>query len=203
MSQPSKKSPAQPAAKLASDVADRAARQTFAAVESSRNSAENVVRLGSSAVREFLSTSADEAQKAQEKMFSFGREGAENLTKSADAISKMMYEAVAMSRENVETCIECGNMAASLAQDVSAELFESANKAFSDNVDLSKELFACRTVNDMVDLQNRAIRQSIDGFFNQSMKFSGLLFEYSSEALEPLGERVVQITEHLNKAVAA
>jgi len=203
MSQPNKKPSVQHPAKFAADVADKAAKQTFAAAQSTKNSAENVVRIGSSAMKEFLASSAGEAQKAQEKMFSFGREGAENFAKSADALTKMMVEAVAMSRDNVETCIECGNMTASLAKDVSAEMFESANQAFSDSVELSKDVFACRTINDVFELQSRVARNAIDNFFNQSVKLSGLFFEYSTEALEPINERVSQASEQLSKALAA
>lgn len=203
MSQANKKISVQPAAKLAASVADKAAKQTFANAEAAKNSAENVVRIGSTAMKEFLASSADEAAKAQEKMFSFGREGAENLAKSADAVTKMLAESVAMSRDNIETCIECGNMTASLAKDLSAEMFESANQAFADSVELSKDVFACRTINDMFELQSRVARSAIDNFFNQSMKLSGLFFEYSTEALEPLNERVAQASEQFSKSLAA
>jgi hypothetical protein len=132
-----------------------------------------------------------------------GREGAEHLAKSADAVTKALYETISCNRDNVETCIECGNMTATLAKDISAELFESANKAFSDNLELSKELFSCRTFNDMFELQNKIIRNSIDNFFNQSVKLSGMFFEYTTEALEPINERVAQATEQFSKVLAA
>lgn len=204
MTQPNKKaSPVQPSAKLASNAANKAAKSTYAAVESTRSSAENVVKIGGKAVKEFMATSADEAQKAQEKVFEMGREGAENFAKSADAVTKALYEAISLSRDNIETAIECGNMTASLAKDVSSEVFEYANKAFSDNVELSKEAFACRTINDMFELQNRLVKNTIDNFFNQSVKLSGMVFEYTTEALEPINERVAQATEKFSKNLAA
>ncbi len=203
MSQPHKKPSGQPAAKLASNIADKSAKTAYTAVETTRNSTENVVRIGGDAMREFLTTSTGEAQKTQEKVFAYGRERAENLAKSADAVSKMMYEAIGISRDNVETCIECGNTTAALIKDMSSEIAESANKAFSDNVEISKELFACRTINDMLELQNRVARQTIDNFFNQSVKLSGMFFEYSTEALEPINERVAQVTEQFSKALAS
>ncbi len=191
-----------PSAKLAS-VGEKAAKSTFSAVESTRHSAENVVRIGSSAMRDFMASSADEAQKAQEKAFELSREHAENFAKSADSVTKALYEAVSLSRGNIETCIECGNLSASFARDLSSEAFESANRAFSDNVDLSKEFFSCRTINDMFDLQNRLLRQSLDNFFSQSSRLSNMMFEYTSEALEPINERVAEATEQLNKVMAA
>jgi len=204
MTQTNKKNPsAQPAAKLASAVANKAAKNTLAAVESTRNSAENVVKIGGKAVKDFMAPIAGEAQKAQEKVFAIGREGAEHLAKSADAVTKVLYETIAISRDNIETCIECGNMTAALTKDVSSEVFEATNKAFSDNLEMSKEFFGCRTFNDMFELQNRMMKSSIDNFFNQSIKLSGMVFEYSTEALEPINERVAQATDQLNKVLTA
>ena len=200
MPQAQKKSNPHPSAKLASNVANKAAKQTIAAVESTRNSAENVVRMSSTAMKDFISSSAGEAQKAHEKAFAFSREGAENMAKSMESMSHFMSEMVAMSRDNIETCIECGNMAASMAKDISSDAFEGANKAFSDSVEVSREFFACRTFNDMFELQNRIGKNAMDNFFNHSMKFSNKFFEYSSDALEPINERVSQATEQLNKA---
>src|SRR5271170_1950869 len=197
------KKPAQPTAKLASNIANKAAKSAFDAAQQTRSQAENVVKIGGNAVKEFLATSTDEAQKAQEKAFAIGREGAEHLAKSADAVTKALYDGIGISRDSVETCIECSNMAATLAKDVSSEIFESANKAFADNIEISKEFFACRTINDMFELQNRATKSIIDNFFNQSVKLSGMVFEYATEALEPINERVVQATEQLSKALAA
>lgn len=202
MTQQAKKSSAQPAAKLASNVANKAAKNTFAAVESGRESVESVVKISGNAVKDLLSNSASEAQKAQEKVFEMGRESAEQISKSADAMTKSLYEAISMSRDNVEAIVECGNLTASLAKDISSELVEYANKAFSDNVEISKNIFACRTINDMVDLQTKIMKSSFDSLFNQSSKLTGMLFEYSTEALEPINERVSQATEQFSKTLS-
>lgn len=202
MTQHAKKSSGQPAVKLASSVANKAAKNTLSAVENTRNSAESVVKISSSAVKDLLANGAFEAQKVQEKAFEMGREGAEQISKSADALSKTLYEAISISRDNVETMVECGNLTASLAKDMGSEIIEYANKTFSDNVEISKSVFACRTINDMVELQSRIVKSSLDSFFNQSSKLSGMLFEYSSEALEPINERMAQAGEQLSKALS-
>lgn len=194
--------PAQPAVKLASTVANKATKNTISAVESTRNSAESVVKISSSAVKDLLANGASEAQKVQEKAFEMGREGAEQISKSADAVTKSLYEAISISRDNVEAMLECGNLTASLAKDVGNEIIGYANRAFSDNMEISKDVFACRTINDMVDLQSRIVKNSLDSFFNQSSKLTNMLFEYSVEAIEPINERVAQTTEQMSKALS-
>lgn len=189
-------------AKIASSAANKAAKSTYAAVESTRHSAENVVKITSRAAKDFLQNSAGEAQKAQDKILAMSRDGAEQLAKSADAVTKALYEAISTSRENIEAAVECGNVTAALAKDMSSELFESANKAFTDSVEVSKELFACRTINDMMELQNRVMKKAMDNAFSQSARLSNMLFEYSSEALEPINERVAQASEQLSKTLS-
>ncbi len=191
-----------PSAKLASSVADKIQKDTFSAVETTRNAAENVVKIGSSAVRDFMSSSAGEAKKAQEKAFELSRENAEQFAKSADAATKFMYEAVSMSRGNLETCVECSNMSASFARDLSSECFEASNRAFTDSMEISKEFFGCRTLNDFFDVQNRMFRQSLDTMFNQSSRISNMMFEYTSEVLEPVNERIAQASDQFSKAVS-
>lgn len=195
-----KKSHAKPSAKLASN---KQAKQHFATVESARSEAEKVVKLGSGAVKDFLATSAGEAQKTQEQLLSFSREGAQNIAKSADAVSKALYDTIAISRDNIEACIECGNVAAALTKDLSSEVFENANRAFSESAEISKEFFACRTLSDMIELNNRLLQQAADQFFNQSARLSTLVFEYTSEALEPINERVNRMTKQISKSLAA
>lgn len=194
---------ATPTKKTGPSAGSKTAKQAYAAMESGRASAENVVNIGGKAVKELLSTSASEAQKAHEKAFAIGREGAETLAKSADAVTKALYEAIGLSRDGIETCIECGNITAELASDLSREAFDYANRAFSDQVEMSKEFLACRTLNDMFDLQNRMVKSSIDNFFSESTKLSERLFDYTTETLEPINERVAQATEQLSKALAA
>jgi phasin family protein len=191
------------AAKYASAAANKAAKNTYSAVANTRSSAENVVKIGSKAAKEFLANSAGEAQKAQDKIMAIGREGAEHLAKSADAVSKALYEAIATSRDSVETAVECGNICAALAKETSNEIMEGANKAFADSVEISKELFACRTINDLMELQSRALKNAMDNAFSQTSRISNLVFEYSTEALEPINERVAAASEKISKAFTA
>lgn len=204
----SKKSPAKVKlatnkAKISSTVASKAAKNTYAAVENTRSSAENVVKISSRAAKDFISSSADEAQKAQEKIFAFSQQSADKFAKSADAMTKALYETITASRENVDALVECSNVAAALAKEISSEAFEFANKNFSDSTEISKDFFACRTINDMMELQNRVVRAAMDTAFAQTNRISSLVFEYSSEALEPINERVAKTSEQFGKALSA
>lgn len=190
-------------ATTASNAANKAAQVTLSAVETTRNSAESVVRMGTDAVKEFMSTGTDEAQRVQEKLFAIGRESVDNITKSANAATKTINETLAMSRDNVEACIECGNIASNIAQTMSQELVSFANNAFSENVEISKEVFSCRNINDFFELQSRILKNNIDSIFTESVKLTEMAFQLASEVAEPLNERVAEATERFSKSLAA
>jgi hypothetical protein len=177
-------------------------KQPFGA-HTAKNSAEKVVHFSNDAMKGILSTSADEAQKAQEKLLSFSRDGADKMAKSADTATKALYEGIGATRDSIETAIECGNITAALAKDLSTDIFENANEAFSTGVETAKELFACRTINDMMELNSRLLRQASENFFNQSAKISERVFEYANEAIEPINERVTLASQQINKVLKA
>jgi hypothetical protein len=190
-------------ASATANTVNKAGRTALSAVESTRNSAHKVAQFGSEAMQDFMKKSASEAQRAQEKVMEMSREGAEHIAKSADVMTKVMHEVVGLSRGNIDACIECGNVTTGLAKEVSQEVIDYCNQAFSDSVELSKEMLNCRTLNDVIELQNRVMKHTLDNFFNQSMKMSTLMFEYATEAMEPINERISEASEQISRAVAA
>lgn len=141
--------------------------------------------------------------KGGEKAFTFGKDAGAKLQKGAQGATKAVNDAMELSRENAEACVECGNIAVSVSKNISAELINYANKSFAQNVELSKQIFNCRTLNDMFDLSSKFFKNNLDGFFNESVKVSELAFQGASEISEPLNERISESTERFVKAVAA
>jgi phasin family protein len=179
------------------------ARSAYNTAESARGNAENVMKLGTDAVRDFFSTGAGEAQKAQEKVFAIGRENAENIARSADVATKGLNEAISDARKTIEAYVECGNITTEMTKTLSAELFQFANQAAARNMEVSKEIFGCRTLNDLFELQSRLFKSNVDNFFSESVKMSEMLFQYATEAAEPLSERVSQAANRFSRSLAA
>ena len=141
--------------------------------------------------------------KGADKAFAFGNDAAEQLTQTANTASRTLNEAAEISRENAEAMVECGNIAVNVSKQMSSELIGFANKSFAQNVELSKQAFACRTINDVFDLQNRAMKSGLDALFAESVKMSEMMFQCASEISEPLNERMAESADRLTKASAA
>lgn len=135
--------------------------------------------------------------------FSFNKDAGAQLQKSAQGATKVVNETAELSRENAEAAMQCGNIAVSVSKNISAEIINYANKAFAQNVELSKQIFNCRTLNDMFDLSSKFFKSNLDGLFNESLKVSELAFNGASDISEPINERISESTERFVKAVAA
>jgi hypothetical protein len=169
----------------------------------SRAASENVVDFSSRGFRDAFDRTASEAQRMQEQATRFSRESAQQMSRGASVASRAMNEGVAIMQGNVETCMQCGNIAADMTRKLSEEVFTFANDMFSSNVEISKDLFACRTINDVFDLQNRLMRTNLDNFFSESARLSEMVFDYINQAAEPIGERINETTDRLSRSIAA
>lgn len=205
MTQQAKKPTAagQASAKIASGAANKMTGAAFNAAESTKAAAQNVVNISSTAMREMLSSGTGEAQKAQEKIWEMSRESVESMARGCDMLTKMCMEMIGITRDNVEAMIECCNVTSNVCKNLSGEMAETCNKSFSDSVELTKEAFNCRTINDVADLQSRALKQALDTCFTEANKLCNMAFECATEALEPINERVCEASEQLAKVMAA
>jgi hypothetical protein len=139
----------------------------------------------------------------QEKLSSFARESAAQLSKSASSAKHAASEAAELSRENAEAAVEVANVAVTMSKELGAEMISYLNKVFAQNVELSKEVLGCRTLNDMFDLVGRMTKANLDSFFSESVKLSEMMFQGATNVSEPLNERISETSERLTKAMAA
>lgn len=163
----------------------------------------SMASLSPDAFRDMFATGSVEAQKAQDKIMAISREGAQQMARQADAASQSMTEAMALGKDNVEACMACSNIAVGVSKSMGAEWINYANKSLAQNVELSKEIFNCRTLNDVFDLQTKFVKSNMDSFFNESVKLSELAFRTASEMADPFNDRINQAAETFRKAMAA
>lgn len=174
-----------------------------ATTENLRGNIEQTFKSGSQAARDFASSASNEARRVQDNIYSFTKQNAEKVSAQADTAGRKMQEAMAVSRDMLEACVESGNVATEMTKNLSTELFNYANEAFSQNVEMTKDFFTCRTLNDMAELQNRIVRVNVDRYLAGSAKWSNLWFQYSAEASEPFSDRVADMTSRISKSFAA
>lgn len=187
----------------AANLAEKGKQAALKAVESTREATGKVVNMSADAVKEFWETGAKEARNTQEKVLAYGREHSRNLAKSTDSAARNFADAVEISREHAEALVESSNVAAEYARKIAEQVYAYANTSFASGVEHSKNLFSCRTMNDVVELNNRAFMSNVDALFNESVKLSELVFKLATEVVEPVQARASQTSERITRAMAA
>lgn len=172
---------------------------TASSTKSTASAAETVVNMNNKAIADIQTSISTEAQKAQEQFYAIGQQSAEQIAKTADTAGEAINEASNICRDNMEACIESGNIAANIAREISEELTEYSSHAANEAVELSKEFFACRTLNDVVELQNKVMKNSVENSFEQWSRLSNSAFESFNEIFEPINQRIAESTEQISK----
>lgn len=184
-----------PAKKAASSIKDRAAKNATSIKD-------NVVDLNKNKAKEAYSTAKNEVKRVQDKAVAITNKSADYVTRSADISAKFMNEAGIAAQENLEACMEASQISADHANRIGESIMSYANESISRNVDLSKELFACRTASDVFELQSRFMQNNMDRFFNQTAKLSEMMFTASSKSAEPISERMAEAAQRMQKVLA-
>lgn len=191
------------AAKHTAAVANEVVNNQFSALESKAVTPDHMVHAGTEAVKDFLSAGTQEAQITQEKVLSFSKENIEKWTQSTDKTVRSFAEVFAVNKEQFDALMESSKIAGDLGRDLHEQFLAEVNTLFSENVELSKDLLACRTLNDLVEVQNRAFQSNLSHFFEQSARLTDAWFKLATDAAEPINTQATQATARLNKSLAA
>lgn len=207
---PTAAKPVAEAVKTTEKAAEKATEKTASAVKSNVSALESravtpdqMVHAGTEAVKDFIAAGTQEAQKTQEKVLSISKENIEKWSETTDRTVRSFVEIFAANQDQVEALLESSKIATDLGRDLQEQLVSEINALFSENVELSKELLACRTLNDLVQVQNRALQSNVSHFFNQSARLSEAWFKLAIDAVEPINTQAAQVTARLNKSLAA
>lgn len=84
---------------------------------------------------------------------------------------------------------------------LSSELTECGRNSLSQMMELSKEAAQCRTVNSVIELQQKAMQQGLETCLDATQKLSAQLHECCVESLQPLHEQSALVSEKIGNAM--
>lgn len=175
----------------------------LSAIDSNVNTPDQMVQAGAAAVKDFIAAGTQEAQKTQQKVMSLGNESLQNWSKTADQAVRSLNDALALSKEQLDAVMESSKIATDLSRELHEKFVAECNDLFSENVELSKNMLECRTLNDLVEIQNRALQSNLSRFFDQGANFTEAWFRLATEASEPLSAQANQVTSRMKRTLAA
>jgi phasin family protein len=104
---------------------------------------------------------------------------------------------------NLEAVVAANQALAKGAEEISKEIFGIAQASFENAASTAKAFLSAKTLQDVIELNNAAAKDTLDAFLANSAKLSELTFKVTSEAALPLKARVDAAIEKLSNPAAA
>jgi hypothetical protein len=146
---------------------------------------------------------AEAAQETQEKVVKMELDSIEAIVQTADTCNRMAGELADVCSGNLSACVESGSTATHFFHEVSNEVMETVNRAFSDYARFTREAFTCHTIADVLKLQSNLVQRRLESYLDEGSKFCDILFQGCEQMLEPLNERTAIASDQFRKAFAA
>ncbi len=173
------------------------------AADAVSRSSKQVVAASTDALTDITGAFASQAYKVQERVSAMGVEAIEHASRSADAAVRQMNEALGMSQQGLEAYSQFAQTTGDSVTKITEELFKFVNLSFARNIELSRDILSCRTMNDAVEWQNKLMQANVDGVLEEISTLSELMFDAAVNVVDPLGETISKAVERFSKTVAA
>lgn len=174
--------------------------QVLAAVSTS---CETVFCAGAEAIAQVTSNYTDQLNTAQERISAMSNEALEHVSRSTDSALKQFNDAISSSQQSAEAITNIFQNSGNNFNKMSEELFNFANQCFARNIELSRDILSCRTINDAIELQNKMMQTNVDDVMEEMAKLTEMFFEAAAAAVDPLGETITNAVDRLSKTIAA
>jgi phasin family protein len=158
-----------PASHKNTEVAREGARQ---AADAAWRTTESMQRTAQST----LNTAKEEMQRA-----------AEQFTEVLGLSDARAEELARQSSQTIDALTQYGAVLARGAQDISREWVKLAGERMQRNLEGLKELAHCRTLPDVIAVQNRLMRENMEHMLNNSRRIAELSLQVASEASQVTG----------------
>jgi len=155
---------------------------------------------------------------AKEQFETFAKTGAETFQKQYDdAVAKAQEQFekvqaqaaegydqwVALSKANVDAFVKSGNVFAKGFEVFGKEVSTIVEDQITASTGAAKELSACKTLNEVVDLQTKLAKTNMDTVVSRSTKLQEMGTKMANDAYAPLKAQFEENVAKLSKPIAA
>lgn len=104
-------------------------------------------------------------------------------------------EVAAFNRNNFEAYNQAANILAAGLKDLSQAVFTTMQSNLENTVTTSKAMMGVKTMRDLFELQSQYMKSCFDSAMSESTKLSEIAVRCTSEAAEPINNRVTAVVE--------
>lgn len=124
-------------------------------------------------------TGQEAVERSMEQAAEFGRRQSEQVRSLADASARMAGDMA--SRQDVNALVESSTRLAKGVQDMGWEMLQFSQNSLRLSLKTANDLMACRSVEDMMEIQREFMRESVDSFMQESARILDMSNSVASE----------------------
>ena len=161
---------------------------------------EEAVAVGKESVEAAVKASQEVAQKGYDQAVVLMKENAEKAQK---AIYGGYDEFTALGKANYDAYLASVNAWTSGFEAIGKELYSLSQDNVEKSVEAGKSVMGCKTVTELLELQNDMTKKGYDEMVEKMTKISEMSVKTTNEAIKPLQESITDTFEKLSKPIAA
>lgn len=161
---------------------------------------EESVAAGKETVEAALKATQEVAQKGYDQAVVLMKENAEKAQK---AIYGGYDEYAMLGKANYDAYVTAMNVWSKGFETIGKELYAFGQESVETSVEVGKSAMSCKTVSDLLELQNDVTKKSYDKTLEELTKISELSVKTANEAMKPIQDSLTGTFEKLSKPIAA
>ncbi len=166
-------------------------------------SLDEAVAVGKETVEAAVKAGTDAATENYEKAVAATRDQVEAAVKAGADAAKGYEDIVGFSKDNVDAAVKSATVLTDAAQNINKIWFGYAQSSLEVNMAATKALFACKTFQEVADVQTGLAKKKYDSLACESRKISELTVSAGEKAAAPISSRINLAIEKFNKQAAA
>jgi len=164
---------------------------------------ETVVAASQETVDQVVKAGTEAATKSVEKAVEVSQEQVAAAVKAGGDAFEAYEDAVSYGKDNFDAVLKASTVFTKGIQAMNKEVFAIMQTSFEDNASVTKKVFACTSVQDVVALHTDLVQDSYEKALDQSKKFTDMSVKLTEDAAVPLTKRVNVTVEKFAKPLAA
>ncbi len=164
---------------------------------------ETVVAASQETVDQVVKASTEAATKTVDKAVEVTQEQTAVVAKAGVDAFKAYEDAIAYGKDNFDAVLKANTLFTKGLQAINKEVLSVIQASVEENASITKKVFACTTVQDVVALQSDAVQEGYSKALDQSKKITDMSVKLTEDASVPLTKRVNVTVEKFSKPLAA
>lgn len=160
---------------------------------------ENAKAMGLDWFQQFSRQFSSQAADWQQQFGKAGNEGMQQFSKASGMMNKDVESFMALNKSGMEAFSKCGNLISEMLKEMNGQMVNSSNKSASENAEVMRRFFSCRTINDVFDLHNALFKANVNQALASTAKLTDIFFDYAKESSKPINEQITVATRKINE----